>query len=44
MNLLSRSCAVKYGESQIAIFHVPHKGYFATQQVRVDFSHRGRAS
>ncbi|KAI0338846.1 nitrite reductase [Trametopsis cervina] len=27
------SAAVKYGESQLAIFHVPRKGYFATQQM-----------
>lgn len=26
------SAAVKYGDSQLAIFHVPRKGYFATQQ------------
>ncbi len=29
------SAAVRYGDSQIAIYHVPHRGYFATQQVRV---------
>jgi len=28
-----RSAAVRYGDSQIAIFHVPRKGYFATQQM-----------
>ena len=29
-----RSCAVRYGDdSQLAIFHVPKKGYFATQQM-----------
>ncbi|KAI0329154.1 nitrite reductase [Cubamyces sp. BRFM 1775] len=27
------SAAVRYGDSQIAIFHVPNKGYFATQQM-----------
>lgn len=28
------SCAVRYGEdSQLAIFHVPKKGYYATQQM-----------
>ncbi|KAI0638758.1 nitrite reductase [Trametes polyzona] len=27
------SAAVKYGDSQIAIFHVPGRGYFATQQM-----------
>ncbi|THU96328.1 nitrite reductase [Dendrothele bispora CBS 962.96] len=27
------SVAVKYGDSQLAIFHVPHKGYYATQQM-----------
>ncbi|CAL1707574.1 unnamed protein product [Somion occarium] len=27
------SAAVKYGDSQIAIFHVPRRGYFATQQM-----------
>ncbi|KAH9931317.1 nitrite reductase [Fomitopsis serialis] len=27
------SVAVKYGDSQLAIFHVPRKGYFATQQM-----------
>ncbi len=26
---------MRYGDSQIAIYHVPQKGYFATQQVRV---------
>jgi nitrite reductase (NAD(P)H) len=30
----TRSCAVRYGDdSQLAIFHVPKKGYFATQQM-----------
>ena len=24
---------MRYGDSQIAIFHVPHKGFFATQQM-----------
>jgi len=28
-----RSAAVKYGDSQLAIFHVPRRGYFAVQQV-----------
>ncbi|TFK34312.1 NADPH nitrite reductase [Crucibulum laeve] len=27
------SAAIKYGDTQIAIYHVPHKGYFATQQM-----------
>ncbi|EKM57614.1 uncharacterized protein PHACADRAFT_182112 [Phanerochaete carnosa HHB-10118-sp] len=27
------SAAVKYGESQLAIFHVPRRGYFCTQQM-----------
>ncbi|KAJ7039841.1 NADPH nitrite reductase [Mycena alexandri] len=27
------SVAVKYGETQLAVFHVPHRGYFATQQM-----------
>lgn len=27
------SVAVKYGDSQLAIFHVPKKGFFATQQM-----------
>jgi nitrite reductase (NAD(P)H) len=27
------SAAVKYGDSQLAIFHVPKRGYYATQQV-----------
>ncbi|KAF9509211.1 hypothetical protein BS47DRAFT_1377626 [Hydnum rufescens UP504] len=27
------SAAVKYGDSQLAIFHVPRKGYYATQQM-----------
>ncbi|KAI0716158.1 nitrite reductase [Cerioporus squamosus] len=27
------SAAVRYGDSQIAIYHVPHRGYFATQQM-----------
>ncbi|GAA5833254.1 hypothetical protein JCM9279_001468 [Rhodotorula babjevae] len=28
------SCAVRYGDdTQLAIFHVPHKGYFSTQQM-----------
>ncbi|KAK7449732.1 hypothetical protein VKT23_013207 [Stygiomarasmius scandens] len=27
------SAAVKYGDSQLAIFHVPGKGYYATQQM-----------
>lgn len=31
--LLSRSAAVRYGlDSQLAIFHVPSRGYYATQQ------------
>ncbi|KAJ7484733.1 nitrite reductase [Mycena latifolia] len=27
------SVAVKYGETQLAVFHVPKRGYFATQQM-----------
>ncbi|KAI0353217.1 nitrite reductase [Trametes cingulata] len=27
------SAAVRYGDSQIAIFHVPNRGYYATQQM-----------
>jgi len=27
------SAAAKYGDSQIAIFHIPRRGYFATQQM-----------
>ncbi|KAI0789354.1 nitrite reductase [Abortiporus biennis] len=27
------SAAVRYGDSQLAIFHVPHRGYYATQQM-----------
>jgi nitrite reductase (NAD(P)H) len=27
------SAAIKYGDSQLAIFHVPRRGYFATQQM-----------
>lgn len=27
------SCAVRYGDSQLAIFRVPNKGLFATQQM-----------
>lgn len=27
------SVAVKYGDSQLAVFHVPRRGYFATQQM-----------
>ncbi|EPS95679.1 hypothetical protein FOMPIDRAFT_57024 [Fomitopsis schrenkii] len=27
------SVAVKYGDTQLAIFHVPRRGYFATQQM-----------
>ncbi|KAG5728415.1 Nitrite reductase [NAD(P)H] [Termitomyces sp. T112] len=27
------SAAIKYGNSQLAIFHVPDKGYYATQQM-----------
>jgi len=32
-NTGTTSAAVKYGDSQLAIFHVPRKGYFATQQM-----------
>lgn len=31
---LSSSATVKYGDSQLAIFHVPGKGLFAIQQVK----------
>jgi nitrite reductase (NAD(P)H) len=34
-NVVYSSAAVKYGDSQLAIFHVPKKGYYATQQVIV---------
>ncbi|KAG1862042.1 hypothetical protein DFJ58DRAFT_715324 [Suillus subalutaceus] len=27
------SAAVKYGDSQLAVFHIPRRGYFATQQM-----------
>ena len=27
----TRSAAVKYGDTQLAIFHVPKRGYYATQ-------------
>jgi nitrite reductase (NAD(P)H) len=27
------SVAVKYGETQLAVFHIPNRGYFATQQM-----------
>jgi len=27
------SVAVKYGETQLAVFHVPNRGYFASQQM-----------
>ncbi|KAF8843892.1 nitrite reductase [Paxillus ammoniavirescens] len=30
---VTTSAAVKYGDSQLAIFHVPNKGFFATQQM-----------
>lgn len=33
-----RSAAVKYGGSQLAVYHVPRRGYFATQQVTYLFS------
>ncbi|THH20470.1 hypothetical protein EUX98_g8578 [Antrodiella citrinella] len=32
-DLGTTSCAVRYGDSQLAIFHVPRRGYFATQQM-----------
>lgn len=32
-NFVYSSAAVKYGDSLLAIFHVPKKGYYATQQV-----------
>ncbi|KAF7795298.1 hypothetical protein EIP86_006452 [Pleurotus ostreatoroseus] len=32
-NYIIRSAAVKYGGSQLAIFHVPRRGYFATQRM-----------
>ncbi|EGN92390.1 hypothetical protein SERLA73DRAFT_172962 [Serpula lacrymans var. lacrymans S7.3] len=32
-NAGTTSVAVKYGDSQLAIFHIPHKGYYATQQM-----------
>ncbi|KAF9219484.1 nitrite reductase [Gyrodon lividus] len=30
---VTTSAAVKYGDSQLAVFHVPNKGFFATQQM-----------
>ena len=27
------SAAIKYGETQLAIYHVPQRGYYATQQM-----------
>ncbi|GAA5939388.1 uncharacterized protein JCM15063_004507 [Sporobolomyces koalae] len=27
------SCAIKYGDTQLAVFHVPRRGYFCTQQM-----------
>ena len=35
--IISRSAAVKYGNSQLAIFNVPRRGYFATQQVSLEY-------
>lgn len=32
-NDATTSAAVKYGDSQLAIFHIPRRGYFATQQM-----------
>lgn len=32
------SVAIKYGETQLAVFHVPTRGYFATQQMQVSSS------
>lgn len=32
------SAAVKYGDSQLAIYHVPRRGYYATQQMYVFFT------
>lgn len=30
---VTTSVAVKYGDTQLAIFHVPKRGYYATQQM-----------
>jgi nitrite reductase (NAD(P)H) len=27
------SAAVKYGDTQLAVYHVPKRGYYATQQM-----------
>jgi hypothetical protein len=35
------SVAVKYGDTQLAVYHVPRRGYYATQQMWV-LSPRGR--
>ena len=30
------SVAVKYGDTQLAVYHVPKRGYYSTQQMRVN--------
>ncbi|KAH7909470.1 hypothetical protein BJ138DRAFT_1066987 [Hygrophoropsis aurantiaca] len=32
-DVATTSAAVKYGDSQLAIFHIPNRGYFVTQQM-----------
>jgi hypothetical protein len=43
LKIKSSSAAVKYGDSLIAIYHIPNRGYYATQQVGVHLCpHQGR--
>lgn len=35
MDAGATSVAVKYGDTQLAIFHIPQRGYYATQQMCV---------
>jgi hypothetical protein len=32
------SVAVKYGDTQLAVYHVPKRGYYSTQQMQVEIS------
>ena len=32
------SVAVKYGDTQLAVYHVPKRGFYATQQMYVGVS------
>ena len=32
------SVAVKYGNTQLAVYHVPKRGFYATQQMYVELS------